>query len=158
MGQRLAGMAALAAFAAAGPLPAAGPEWLCLSPTHGGGTVMRLATGPEGEFALSFIHSVSKTPVTDLYRLTDGRIVQIAEIFEAHGAGLPSVAAEVGATGWRHENGRFILDLARPTGPIALRIQAEYANTLHVAGSALPLARLGLPALTLAPCPKEKSP
>ena len=132
--------------------------WLCLSETRGtGAEIARVPLGPEGTFRLSFIHSVSKTPVVDVYRIEDGQILQTSEIFEAHGAGLPSIANDMDATGWRHEDGHFILDMHRLTGPIPLRIQAQFKNTLHTAGSDLPLADLGHSALTLAPCDEETS-
>lgn len=158
---RSMGMAALAAifflpFALPPAGAGAGGGWLCLSETRGtGGDVARLPLGEDGTFELSFIHSVSRTPVRDLYRVENGEIVQTAEIFLAHGAGLPSIAGDVDATGWRHENGAFILDMRRQTGPIPLRIQAEFRNALHIAGTTLPLADLGHSALTLAPCDEE---
>ncbi|MDK3016578.1 DUF1850 domain-containing protein [Pseudodonghicola flavimaris] len=142
----------LPAMASAG----AGAGWLCLTETRGEGReIARLPLGPDGTFDLSFIHSVSRTPVTDSYRVEEGRIVQTRETFMAHGAGLPSIANDMDATGWRHENGHFILDMHRLTGPIPLRIQAQFKNTLHIAGTHLPLAELGQSALTLAPCDEE---
>lgn len=155
---RLFGMAALAAVPLSASPARAGEVWLCLSETRGDGhEVARLPAGPDGTFALSFIHSVSRTPVTDHYRVEQGRIVQTSEVFQAHGAGLPSIANDMDATGWRHEDGTFILDLRRPTGPIPLRIQAQFRNTLHAADTDLPLASLGYSALTLAPCDEETS-
>lgn len=155
------GVAVLAAipFLPCTPLPVhadAQGVWLCLTETRGTGVaIARLPLGDPATFELSFIHSVSRTPVRDLYRVEDGQIVQTAEIFLAHGAGLPSIADDIDATGWRHENGQFILDMHRLTGPIPIRIQAEFKNTLHIAGTDLPLAELGHPALTLAPCDEE---
>lgn len=133
-------------------------SWLCLTETRGNQSeVARLPLGPDRRFDLSFIHSVSRTPVTDSYHVVDGEIVQTREVFVAHGAGLPSIADDMDAIGWRHEDGQFILDMNRHTGPIPLRIQAQFKNTLHIAGTDLPLARLGYPALTLAPCDEETS-
>ncbi len=158
---RSVGMAALAAipFLPFAPLPVqagTGGVWLCLTETRGAGArIARLPLDDPATFELSFIHSVSRTPVRDLYRVENGQIVQTAEIFMAHGAGLPSIANDMDATGWRHENGTFILDMHRLTGPIPIRIQAEFKNTLHIAGTDLPLADLGHAALTLAPCDEE---
>ncbi|WP_037916547.1 DUF1850 domain-containing protein [Sulfitobacter sp. 20_GPM-1509m] len=158
---RSVGVAALAAilFLPFAPLPVQadkGGVWLCLTETRGtGANIARLPLGDPATFELSFIHSVSRTPVRDLYRVENGQIVQTAEIFMAHGAGLPSIANDMDATGWRHENGTFILDMNRLTGPIPIRIQAEFKNTLHIAGTDLPLADLGHAALTLAPCDEE---
>lgn len=160
---RSVGVAVLSAipFLPFAPLPAqagSGGIWLCLTETRGtGADIARLPLGDPATFELSFIHSVSRTPVRDLYRVDDGQIVQTAEIFLTHGAGLPSIANDMDATGWRHENGTFILDMHRITGPIPIRIQAEFKNTLHIAGTDLPLADLGHTALTLAPCDEEIS-
>lgn len=154
---RLGGMAALAAVPLLASPVRAGEVWLCLTETRGDGhEVARLPAGPDGAFALSFIHSVSRTPVTDTYHVVDGQIIQTSEVFQAHGAGLPSIANDMEATGWRHENDKFIIELDRPTGPIPLRIQAQFKNALHTANTDLPLASLGYNALTLAPCDEER--
>ncbi|MDK3073782.1 DUF1850 domain-containing protein [Sedimentitalea sp. JM2-8] len=135
-----------------------GTVWLCLSETRGAqAEIARLPLGADRTFDLSFIHSVSRTPVIDSYRVEGGQVLQTHEVFVAHGAGLPSVANDMDATGWRHEDGRFILEMNRLTGPIPLRIQAEFRNTLTVGGSDLHLADLGHAALTLAPCDEEMS-
>ncbi|WP_170317546.1 DUF1850 domain-containing protein [Paroceanicella profunda] len=156
-GGRGADGVAIPAMASAAPASGEGVRaWLCLTETRGQGReIARLPLGPGGDFSLSFIHSVSRTPVVDFYRVEGGEIVQTSEVFQAHGAGLPSIAGDIDATGWRHEDGRFILDMNRRTGPIPLRIQAQFENTLHVAGTDLPLAELGHGALTLAPCDEE---
>lgn len=49
-------------------------------------------------------------------------IVQTREIFEAHGAGLPSFYNDVGATGWQFENGKFILEMERQFEQMRVRI------------------------------------
>lgn len=151
-------LAALFAMLAVPAIAGGGTAWLCLSETRGTqAEITRLPLGPDRTFDLSFIHSVSRTPVIDSYRLEDGQILQTREVFVAHGAGLPSIANDMDATGWRHEDGRFILDLNRLTGPIPLRIQAEFKNTLTIDGADLFLADLGHPALTLAPCDEDMS-
>lgn len=153
---RLAGL--LASLTAAGAAPAAAAS-LCLTSANDGREIARRPLGPDGAFALSFIHSVSSTPVTDTYKIFDGAIIQTAEIFQGHGAGLPSTVNDVGVTGWRHEQGRFIIEMRRPMGPIRLRVQAQYRNTLHIAGAAdLTLAELRAPVVTVAPCQKEDMP
>ncbi|WP_066705056.1 DUF1850 domain-containing protein [Celeribacter ethanolicus] len=153
------GRAARAALLLTLALPATAGHadgWLCLSETRGSqAEVARLPLGPDRSFELSFIHSVSRTPVIDSYRIEDGEILQTREVFMAHGAGLPSIANDMDATGWRHEDGHFILDMQRHTGPIPLRIQAQFKNTLSIDGTDLPLANLSHSALTLAPCDEE---
>ncbi len=88
----------------------------------------------DGVFSLSFIHSVSQTPVRDDYQTIDWRITQTAETFQAHGAGLPSGADEPGATGWEHRDGRFIIRMQRPIPRLIVRTDRNYHNRLHIGG------------------------
>lgn len=90
----------------------------------------RLPSG--GRFALSFIHSVSQTPVTDAYRVEEGRIVQESETFMTHEAGLPSQVEEPGGLAWEHRDGRFILHLERPIPHLVMRTDRRYRNRLHL--------------------------
>jgi hypothetical protein len=107
----------------------------------GGLELIRLPAAPDQRFALSFVHSVSGTPVRDEYRIEDGAIVQLAEIFETHGAGLPSNAEEAGAVAWSHEHGSFVLHMRRPIGRLVVRTDARYRNRLHLDGTTVDLNR-----------------
>ena len=147
-------MAGLVTPGPARAVPAPADPAICVQ-ARDGRLLARLPAGEGGAFALTFIHSVSRTPVRDEYRVVAGRIVQTAEIFEAHGAGLPSFADDVGATGWRHRDGHFVIDLERPTGPIHVRVQGEYVNAIHAGGTDLALASLGERAVTVVPCAGE---
>ncbi|MEB8387686.1 DUF1850 domain-containing protein [Rhodobacteraceae bacterium KMM 6894] len=144
------GVALWATFFAS--LPALAAPSVCLNSYPENRLLRSYPTGPDGLFSLGFIHSVSKTPVLDTYEIRSGQIVQTSEIFLAHGAGLPSMGDEVDATGWRHENGRFILDLDRDIGTMIVRVQAEFKNTLHIADQSIPLASLGQSALRIEAC------
>jgi len=125
---------------------------VCLSSHPEGTLVATYPLSKDAGFALGFIHSVSHTPVLDIYEIRAGQVVQTSEIFQAHGAGLPSMSDEIDATGWHHENGHFILDLDRPIGAMIVRIQPEYENTLHIADRSIPLASLGFSVLRIAAC------
>jgi hypothetical protein len=89
---------------------------------------------PGGEFSLSFIHSVSLTPVRDEYRLENGKILQISEVFETHGAGLPSGFADTGVIGWEQADGKFIVRLRREIERLVVRTDRKYQNRLTVSG------------------------
>lgn len=103
---------------------------------------LQIITFPEGkplgqwklstknQFALSFIHSVSVTPVIDYYQINDLSIIQTGERFEHHGAGLPSNVNE--GTGWEHKNGFFWLALQRPINKLIVRTDKNYHNLLHL--------------------------
>ena len=85
------------------------------------------------KFALSFIHSVTMTPVRDNYEMTpDGGICQTSEIFESHCAGLPYSDQETGATRWEQKDGKFILHMKRDIPKLVVRTDKRYRNRLHI--------------------------
>ena len=88
----------------------------------------------DGGFSLSFIHSVSLTPVRDDYHANDFRIIQTSETFMAHGAGLPSGSDEPGVTGWEHSDGRFVIHMNRHIPKLIIRTDRNYCNRLHIGG------------------------
>lgn len=65
---------------------------------------------------------------------------------------MPSAGDEFQAEGWRHEDGKFILDLNRAFDEMILRIQPEYENTLHINGESIRLAALGEAVLRVTAC------
>lgn len=137
------------------PGSARADQAICLR-AHPADTLLQVLDLPrDNSFSLGFIHSVSRTPVRDIYTVRAGAIVQTSEIFEAHGAGLPSMADELNATAWRHENGHFILDMDRPIGSMIVRIQAAYDNTLRIGEHTLLLATLGQSALRISACARQ---
>lgn len=125
---------------------------LCLFEGYSDQEIARYSVDSEGTFSLSFIHSVSLTPVVDIYEIKSTGIHQIAEMFEAHGAGLPSFAGDVGAKGWRRQDGKFVLDMDRQFDRIQLRIQREYLNILHLSDQDITLADFGASRLGIAIC------
>ncbi len=85
-----------------------------------------------GGFSLSFIHSVSKTRVVDVYAVRNNRIVQTAEHFRAHGAGLPSHPNEPGGLSWEKKGNEFILHMERPIVKLVVRTDLNYENRLII--------------------------
>lgn len=127
---------------------------LCIYQGYTDTVLARYSPDRSGVFSLSFVHSVSLTPVVDVYEIRPAGIHQVAEIFEAHGAGLPSFAGDVGETGWRFENGKFVVEMDREFQRIQLRIQREYLNTLHIAEQKIILADFDANSIGLQICGK----
>lgn len=90
----------------------------------------RYILGPDKTFTLSFIHSVSKTRVTDVYEVQACKIVQTKELFKAHGAGLPSSPDEPGGLLWEKTKDQFILHMKRPISKLVVRTDKNYQNRL----------------------------
>lgn len=88
----------------------------------------------EGEdaFSLSFIHSVSETPVRDCYNIRGAEIVQTRGYFRAHGAGLPSHPNEPGGLSWEKKGNEFVLHMKRPIPKLVVRTDRNYQNRLFI--------------------------
>jgi len=142
MSIRVAGLLAML-LAACGPLTsrsAAESRYnLVIRQFPGSAVLASLPLPADDRFSLSFIHSVSGTPVRDDYLVTDGRIVQVAETVETHEAGLPSLADEADAQGWEFHQGRFVLHLRRPIARLVMRTDRRYCNRLILASRVVDL-------------------
>ncbi|HCY84693.1 MAG TPA: hypothetical protein DHV36_06120, partial [Desulfobacteraceae bacterium] len=108
----------------------AGPGALIVSQFPEGRELLRLDPGGEKGFSLTFIHSVSNTPVTDEYVFEQGKIIQTAERFMAHGAGLPSQANEPFGISWERIEDTFVLRMHRPIPKLVVRTDRNYRNRL----------------------------
>ena len=100
------------------------------------GELLRCIALGTREFSLSFVHSVSLTPVEDFYRLTHAasgrtRMIQTAERFITHGQGLPSMEKEPDAEGFESDNNRFVVHLHRPIDDLVVRLDTRFKNRLH---------------------------
>ena len=91
------------------------------------------------QFSLSFIHSVSKTRVTDVYEIRRKEIIQTQELFSAHGAGLPSSPDEPYGIKWEKQGSQFVLYMERPIPKLVVRTDKNYENRLHVSGQTINL-------------------
>ena len=103
----------------------------------------------DGCFSLSFIHSVSLTPVRDDYRIEADCIVQVAETFQTHEAGLPSLEQEADALGWEWQDGQFLLRMHRQIQHLVMRTDRQYRNRLHLADRIIDLNQWNDQALEL---------
>ncbi|MGD9124238.1 MAG: DUF1850 domain-containing protein [Desulfarculaceae bacterium] len=139
LGAGVLALLALAACALQQPAGAECPGSMLIRQFPGGAELKRLKLTPKGRFALSFIHSVSLTPVRDDYQVRGEKIVQTSVTFKAHGAGLPSGRWEPNATGWERKNGSFFLPLTRPIPKLVVRTDRRYRNRLHLSGRVIDL-------------------
>jgi len=95
--------------------------------------------GTDKTFALSFLHSVSKTRVTDVYEVRAGQIIQTKVIFKTHGAGLPSNSKEPCGISWEKTKDTFILHMQRPIPKLVVRTDKLYQNRLVLASGIIDL-------------------
>ena len=108
-----------------------------------------LAPGAGATFTIAYLHSVTRTPVEERYRVDGATIVETEIRFEQHGPGLPTEADAGGS--WRREGGRYVVTMDRRFPAIAMRVHADQSPRLAVAGDPRPvdLAQWGNRALAL---------
>ena len=100
------------------------------------------------EFTISYVHSVTLTPVLESYKLAGGEIVETAMRFEQHGPGLPTEADAGGS--FTRSDGRFIVTMDRHFQTIVMQVHRDQVPRLNAGTRSLDLAQWGNRALALA--------
>jgi len=111
--------------------PAAAVDCLALA-SHPDGKPLAQFEAPRGTFSIGYVHSVTRTPVDERYRVERGTIVQTRLRFEQHGPGLPT-EADAGGT-WTREGGAYVVTMERRLDTIAMRVHADQKPHLVVDG------------------------
>ena len=147
---RIARAGLLAAFLAASSASFAA----CLTLAgHPDGARLSLLALPSDDtlFSIVYTHSVTRTPVTEAYRVEAGEIVQTEMRFEQHGPGLPT-EADAGGTFTRSGN-QFIVTMNRRFPGIVMQVHADQSPRLVAGTRSLDLAQWGNRALALGAIP-----
>ncbi|MFO1316788.1 MAG: DUF1850 domain-containing protein [Burkholderiales bacterium] len=134
----------------------------------GDGACLALAAQPEGRviaqlgvpaadpaFTVTYVHSVTRTPVVERYVVDGGTIVQTEIRFAQHGPGLPT-QPDAGGT-FERRDGQFVMTMARRFPVVVMRVHADQQPRLAAGGTTTDLAAWGNRALALraapGPCP-----
>ena len=111
------------------------------------------ATAPA--FTVTYVHSVTRTPVVERYRVDGRTIVQTEIRFAQHGPGLPTEADAGGA--FERRDGQFVVTMARRFEVVVMRVHADQSPRLAAGDTRADLAAWGNRALALSvapgPCP-----
>ncbi|WP_046471946.1 DUF1850 domain-containing protein [Allosalinactinospora lopnorensis] len=116
------------------------PVWPALSIGAEGSRIGHVPLDSEGGFTVSFIHSLDKLPVEDVYVVRDGRVVQDATRLRQFGAGMGHIPGE----GSGHAEGDWwvVSDLDRPIDDFKLRVGSPGADHRLVhPGGEIPLSQ-----------------
>jgi hypothetical protein len=103
---------------------------------------------PDGaEFTIAYVHSVTRTPVTERYRIAGTEIVETELFFEQYGPGLPT-EADAGGSFTRRDGG-FVVTMDRHFPGIVMRVHEDQSPRLESGIQSLDLAQWGNRSLTL---------
>ena len=121
--------------------------------SHPDGTRLSLLALPEEDtsFSITYVHSVTRTPVTERYHLSGNEIVETELRFEQHGPGLPT-EADAGGT-LTHSNGRFVVTMDRRFPAIVMQVHKDQSPRLVTGARSRDLAQWGNRALVLGVIP-----
>lgn len=75
-------------FTAAALLFAGQGDLLLLSNGRTGAPLAAYRLAPGERFSVTFVHSVNKSPVTDVYEVRDGRLYAVETVYDGFGAGM----------------------------------------------------------------------
>ena len=103
------------------------------------------------EFTITYVHSVTRTPVIERYAIAGSEIVETEMRFEQHGPGLPT-EADAGGTFKRSEGG-FVVTMDRHFPTIVMRVHRDQSPRLSTGTRSLDLAQWGNRALALGVVP-----
>jgi len=98
-------------------------------------------------FRVTYVHSVTRTPVEEFYRVEGARIVETEIRFVQHGPGLPTAPDAGGA--FERRDGKFVVRGNRSFDTIVMRVHADQQPTLIAGAHSVELARWGNRALAM---------
>lgn len=124
----------------------AAPACLSLT-TVPDGRVLALLPVAAPTFDVTYIHSVTHTPVVETYRVDRGTLVETAIVFEQHGPGLPT-EPDPGQT-WADRDGHFVVTLDRRFQTIRMRVHRDQSPQLAIGARRIDLAGWGNRAIEL---------
>lgn len=105
----------------------------------------------DASFAITYVHSVTRTPVVERYRTAGNEIIETEIRFEQHGPGLPTEADARGT--FSRSDGRFIVTMDRHFTDVVMRVHADQSPRLTAGTRNIDLAQWGNRALTLGAIP-----
>jgi len=98
-------------------------------------------------FRIEYIHSVTRTPVVETYRVDADAFVQTGIRFSEHGPGLPTQSDEGGS--FARIDDAFVMTMQRRFDTIAMRVHADQSPVLVAGDRSLQLAAWGNRSLAL---------
>ena len=107
------------------------------------GEVIRLFPIQEGdEFSITFVHSVNKSPVTDVYQITRDGIYVVRTIYYAFGAGVQSELEEGQSFEYGEDGAMIVSGFNRRLDPLSYIVGTVSDHTLQIGGEVISLREI----------------
>jgi hypothetical protein len=115
-----------------------------------GKVLQAIALGSLRRFDLTYLHSVTHTPVRETLALEQEGLVQQRIEFTEQGPGMPTQVLE--GERFTREGGRFVFDqMHRPVQALRMRVDPAQRQALEAGGQTYSLVRWGRHSLQLLP-------
>ncbi len=107
------------------------------------GKIIRVFPVQEGdEFAVTFVHSVNKSPVTEVYRITRDGIYVVRTIYYAFGAGVLSELTDGQRLAYGADGGMIVSGFNRRLDPLSYIVGTVSDHTLQIGGEVISLREI----------------
>lgn len=121
--------------------------WLsapCLLLKNGdtGEVIMSLPVQDGEEFSVTFVHSVNKTPVTDVYQIKNGKIYVVRTIYYAFGAGVQTELAEGQRLEYGQDGSMIVSGFNRLMDSLSYIVGTVSDHTLQIGEDLISLRKL----------------
>ena len=118
-----------------------------LAPTDGPPLAQVSVDDRDPLFRVTYMHSVTRTPVDEVYRVERNRIIETEIRFVQHGPGLPTAPDEGGS--FERRDSMFVVHGSRSFDTIVMRVHGDQQPTLVAGAHSVDLAQWGNRALVM---------
>lgn len=94
------------------------------------------------EFSVTFVHSVNQTPVTEVYRIKNGRIYLVRAVYYSFGAGVPSELGEGEDLEYGPDGAMILSGLSRSMDRLSYIVGTVSDHILQIGGESISLREL----------------
>lgn len=96
----------------------------------------------ENEFSITFVHSVNKSPVTDVYEIRNGDIYVVRTIYYSFGAGVQTEIEEGQTLEYGEDGSMIVSGFDRPMDNLSYIVGTVSDHILEINGSSVKLREL----------------
>lgn len=115
---------------------------LVLENGNSGKTIAAYPVKQGDEFCVTFIHSVNKSPVTDVYQVRNGKIYVVRTIYYAFGAGVQTEIEEGQTLSYGPDGSMIVSGFDKELQHLSYIVGTVSDHTLQIGGDTISLREL----------------
>ena len=117
-------------------------ERLVLSDRDNGSVYARYAVSDGDVFSVTFVHSVNKTPVSDVYEVRNGSMVLTGTVYYSFGAGVPDELNEGETLTIREDGAMVVTGMDQDLNGVVYAVGTVSDHVLEICGEQISLRDL----------------